>query len=1287
MQHPLRSLIRAAARTLFACLAIAVVSALAALSTATVAEAQPIRTVALLGQTAPGFGDPLIVFKSFNAPLINQSGDVVFFCTVGTTAQPFLSNAIYRWVDGTGLVLVAREGVTAVTNAEPTSVNIAFLLNDLRLDENGRVAFPAQIDGAQNAFFLWESGALTLLARPGAPMKIFGHHATTGNPISVVANLTLPFGFGEAAAFHAGKLVFKASLQNGTYEGLWTADATHTCTDTTPTDPANPVENSCANLLNDIMDAPGASGPPARPRFTSFGGVVRNPGGTMGAIAYFTTAENPVGFYRFDDAGAPAFIARGNQPFVGNPEELAITTVGGIAFHGGFYLGGTPQDGNPIHVGLHVEELGFRQVYQAFTTDAPGIAGAKLGNPLGLALLDTGLALGAIDIHKPGDPLHQKNGVWKESAPWTPELVAHEGQSFAGGGGATFDRLYTVHMNRQGQYALFVKKTGPGITAANDLGLFALDGAGVFGQILSEGDLVQLEDTTIRTVANFVPLGGITAADTLVTGPGTEGRASALNQQGDFTLRMDFLDGSAGVFVIPLGEYVPPTPPRLVGLEAVQVIQDLQNSVPLTEHKRTFVRAHLEADQPGLVTPLLYGYRDGLPLPGSPLAAANFAGAVVPPQDALALRPELAASPYFELPESWTSGTVELEAELDGILIDCQEAAGPTPDDCKAVVTFAAVDVPQVKFVKMEYYNGSSWIGPSDAEVENVARRLKSAYPISELSWEMVARRWTTASSFADLPCKVADSMELQRAREGCTAANGCTTIYYGVLSADRYDGCASGIPSNGAAGYVRANPKAIGRHTASHELGHVLGRPHSVEEDFGIYTDPADGHQAKVGACCEVAALARPDFPNFQSFGLPNQTCSFGFTPLANGLRPALGPMTLGADAEIWGLDSDQLLAVRPDRYYDLMSYCDATPIDTWPSAHSYAALRQAINARFAPLAPPALPTPVPSERRPAGTTQLAIRGEVDFAAGTVDLQPLVRIPGLGTQPLPTPPPGADFALRLRDSGGATLELIPFEPRRWLETGQVAASVGSFFLLIDDDPAIRTVEVERNAVLLGALSASAHAPTVAVLSPNGGEVLAGPDVTITWDGADQDGDTLSYTVESSADGGTTWTTLAIDLADETLTLAKSELAETTQGLVRVTASDGFASTFDTSNAVFTVTNNAPRVTIDAPRANPVFSGGQLIRFEATAFDREEGQLGPTAFAWTSSLAGAFGTGNALERLASDFAPGRHWITVTATDADGAPTSASISLWIDRSGLFFADGFEVGLEAWSNAVP
>ena len=81
--------------------------------------------------------------------------------------------------------------------------------------------------------------------------------------------------------------------------------------------------------------------------------------------------------------------------------------------------------------------------------------------------------------------------------------------------------------------------------------ILAIDGDGVYRQIVAEGDVVQLEDTTVRTIAAFHPLGPVTASDTLFSGPGTEGRASALNDQGTLALRIDFLAGFSGVCPAP----------------------------------------------------------------------------------------------------------------------------------------------------------------------------------------------------------------------------------------------------------------------------------------------------------------------------------------------------------------------------------------------------------------------------------------------------------------------------------------------------------------------------------------------------------------------------------------------------------------------------------------------------------------------------------------------------------------------------------------------------------------
>jgi len=77
-------------------------------------------------------------------------------------------------------------------------------------------------------------------------------------------------------------------------------------------------------------------------------------------------------------------------------------------------------------------------------------------------------------------------------------------------------------------------------------------------------------------------------------------------------------------------------------------------------------------------------------------------------------------------------------------------------------------------------------------------------------------------------------------------------------------------------------------------------------------------------------------------------------------------------------------------------------------------------------------------------------------------------------------------------------------------------------------------VQLKEGQNGLAQRAASAHAPTVHVIAPNGGETWAG-DLTLRWSGSDADGDTLHYSVRFSRDGGTTWVPLAVDTLSTTL--------------------------------------------------------------------------------------------------------------------------------------------------------
>jgi hypothetical protein len=66
----------------------------------------------------------------------------------------------------------------------------------------------------------------------------------------------------------------------------------------------------------------------------------------------------------------------------------------------------------------------------------------------------------------------------------------------------------------------------------------------------------------------------------------------------------------------------------------------------------------------------------------------------------------------------------------------------------------------------------------------------------------------------------------------------------------------------------------------------------------------------------------------------------------------------------------------------------------------------------------------------------------------------------------------------------------------------------------------------------------SASAPTVELLSPNGGEQWRqNSRATIRWRGTDSDGDNLTYALWISNDGGEDWQPLAIDISDTSVTV------------------------------------------------------------------------------------------------------------------------------------------------------
>jgi hypothetical protein len=202
-------------------------------------------------------------------------------------------------------------------------------------------------------------------------------------------------------------------------------------------------------------------------------------------------------------------------------------------------------------------------------------------------------------------------------------------------------------------------------------------------------------------------------------------------------------------------------------------------------------------------------------------------------------------------------------------------------------------------------------------------------------------------------------------------------------------------------------------------------------------------------------------------------------------------------------------------------------------------------------------------------------------------------------------------------------------------------------------------VAVYSGTLELASRLVSTNAPTVTVLSPNGGEVFTDTAI-VSWTATDADLDPLIYVLQYSADDGTSWQAVAVGITGTTVyTLDLSLLPGSDQGRMRVIASDGVNTGMDTSDGTFHVARKAPRAHILSPASGSSLLSEQTLILVGEGTDVENGVLPDSALNWQSSLSGTLGTGRML--AVTGLAPGTHVITLTVMDGDGNIATASIN--------------------------
>jgi len=112
------------------------------------------------------------------------------------------------------------------------------------------------------------------------------------------------------------------------------------------------------------------------------------------------------------------------------------------------------------------------------------------------------------------------------------------------------------------------------------------------------------------------------------------------------------------------------------------------------------------------------------------------------------------------------------------------------------------------------------------------------------------------------------------------------------------------------------------------------------------------------------------------------------------------------------------------------------------------------------------------------------------------------------------------------------------------------------------------------------------------------------------------------------------------------------------------------------------IINDEPTPRILEPRSGSEVAVGTAVTFAGTVVDTEDGSVPVDRYRWRSSIDGDLGRGSSVETR--DLSPGRHRITLSATDDAGTEGTGSIELEVTNQApvatiAFPSDGYEVSV--------
>jgi hypothetical protein len=721
---------------------------------------------------------------------------------------------------------------------------------------------------------------------------------------------------------------------------------------------------------------------------------------------------------------------------------------------------------------------------------------------------------------------------------------------------------------------------------------------------------------------------------------------------------------------------------EVFAVEVTQGIQDLQNRMPLVEKRGTVIRVYVRTDGGDIqgVRGAVEAYRDGEKLLTSPRFADN------QPITAHASggdRLNVDETLNFIVPWYWRTGTVtyrffvypvdpsypyfyETSAENNFFELTVEYHPGTTATVVAPAIHMHNYDDKQIflnqivdqEFNAVAYRNVADLVRYYPIQGVQIISWASTIYPKNH-SVDNVDNDWTLDADQSTILSR------LQFNRDNDAYYSG--DLWYGLLNTDLSWGW--GGLSNGTVAMGKVNEKTLdnsptdwyvnGGWIAVHEVGHNVDFDH-VDCDAGEGSPNLD--YPYDGASCSLAAVDPAGFYGFDWYWT---------------LWPHLsGPTVISNDPA----------AAEPNRGFPMMGYRSPKWIDPW----TYCQLLPifGVDCALADLGMAALPPegelaslemlPLPKQQLmpPAylqGTGEyLLAYGAVDRRDNTAGFTDLVRAGELtqaqqqaaaeheaDVQSVIAAGSTTPYTLSLENAGGNVLFSAPLYN---LDSGDDNGTQ-SFHEIVPFAAGTVFVRVRNGEAVLAEQAVSANAPEVSVSTQNQGGVLTAP-VEVSWQGSDPDGDSLSYMLQYSPDGGQTWKLLQSDLLTTNVRLdSLASLPGGANAFFRVTANDGVNTAFDTNDAGFNVPDAAPSAYIFTPADNAVFPLGGTVILTGQGADPENGAFTEEQLNWSSDLDGELGSGHEL--ITDTLSPGLHKVTLRVTDVAGLSDETFVFVNID----------------------